>query len=103
MLHSQVRYNRSEHLFPSQEAPRVNNGHCINAEVLKAYHANEARERITNTKVGCALVVTLMPVGSLLDYFVYPDELWPFLGSRLLCSAIAALIWVFLFTEVGRR
>src|SRR5881394_2468684 len=44
-----------------------------------------------------------MPAGSLLDYFVYPDKLWPFLEIRLLCSAIAALIWGFLFTELGRR
>src|SRR5882724_5470964 len=56
-----------------------------------------------NTRVGCALVVFLMPAGSLLDYFVYPDKLWTFFALRLLCSATAAIIWAFLFTEIGAR
>ena len=83
---------------------------CVNsnqatadAEILKAYHAYEERERISNTKVGCALVVSLMPAGSLLDFFVYRDELLPFFYLRILCSACAALIWVSLFTERGRK
>src|SRR6185436_19391042 len=81
----------------------VNNGQSIKPEVLAAFDSYEARERITNTRVGCALVVTLMPAGSLLDCFVYPDKVWPFFVIRLLCSATAALIWGFLFTELGRK
>jgi len=75
----------------------------INPELLKAYRANETRERLINTKVGCALVVTLVPAGSLLDFFVYHDELRLFFVLRLLCSACAAIIWAFLFTDLGRR
>src|SRR5712691_8639430 len=75
----------------------------INTEVLAAYDENERRERLINTKVGCALVVSLMPAGSLLDYFVYPDKLGLFFAIRLVCSATAAIICVFLFTELGRR
>src|SRR5207302_2411385 len=41
--------------------------------------------------------------GSLLDAFVYPDELGPFFNIRLLCSAVAGLIWALLFTDLGRR
>ncbi len=73
------------------------------AEILQAFNAYEARERISNTKVGCALVVALMPAGSTLDYFVYRDELWPFFMIRLICSACAAGIWLYLFTELGRK
>lgn len=44
-----------------------------------------------------------MPAGSLLDYYVYPDKLWPFFCLRLVSSALAAVAWVFLFTDLGRR
>ncbi len=72
-------------------------------DVLKAFHAFEAHERIVNTKVGCLLVVSLMPAGTLLDYFVYPDKLWLFFKIRLVCSVSAGAIWAFLHTELGRR
>src|SRR6266849_1982144 len=78
-------------------------GSIQNPALRQAFQAYEAQQRIVNTKVGCALVVFLMPAGSLLDYFVYPDKLGSFLILRLLCSATAALIWAFLFTELGRR
>jgi signal transduction histidine kinase len=71
--------------------------------VYRAFRAYEALERIPNIKVGCALVVTLMPAGALLDYFVYPEQLWAFLEVRLVCSVIAALIWVFLYSRLGQR
>jgi signal transduction histidine kinase len=72
-------------------------------EVLKAFRSHEAEERITNTQIGCILVVTLMPAGTLLDKWVYPEHLWSFFQVRLICSAIAALIWVFLCTGLGKR
>jgi signal transduction histidine kinase len=73
------------------------------ADLLQAFKAYERQERLRNTKVGCILVVTLMPAGSFLDYFVYPDQLWPFLQLRLGCAAVAALIWGFLHTDLGRK
>ncbi len=72
-------------------------------ELRNAFTEYELRERIRNTKIGCFLVVTLMPAGSLLDYFVYPDQLWPFLQLRLWCAAIAGLIWGFLYRDLGKR
>jgi hypothetical protein len=74
-----------------------------NPEIAKAFEIHEAQQRITNTKVGCALVVTLMPAGSSLDYFVYRGEVVPFLVLRLICASIAALIWASLYYEIGRR
>ena len=71
-------------------------------ELLRAFRDYERQQRIANTKVGCMLVITLMPAGSLLDYFVYPDELWHFLFLRLAASAAAAIIYASLFTAVGR-
>lgn len=75
-----------------------------NETIRKAFLASEAQQRLGNTKVGCALVVFLMPAGSLVDSFVFPQQyFWPFLQLRLICSAIAAIIWVLLFTEQGKR
>src|SRR3954463_16817058 len=74
-----------------------------NAAVRQAYEAYERQQRIINTKVGSALVVFLMPAGTLLDWAVYPDHIFDFLTLRIVCSTAAALIWVFLFTELGKR
>ena len=76
-----------------------------NSETIRqAFLKSEAQQRLGNTKVGCALVVFLMPAGSLVDSFVFEEKwFWPFLQLRLICSAIAAVIWAFLFTEQGKR
>jgi len=71
--------------------------------IVAAYHVYEAQQRIRDTKVGCALVVTLMPLGSTMDYFFYRKELVPFFWMRLLCSAIAGAIWMLLFTDNGKQ
>ena len=47
-----------------------------------------------NAKVACALVIILMPAGIVLDYFVYPTQVWFFLQLRLLCSALTAVVLV---------
>src|SRR5262249_7795036 len=70
---------------------------------LQAFRAYEVQERIANTKAGCFLVVTLMPAGSLLDYYSYPDQLYNFLQLRLFCALLAAAIWAFLCTDLGRK
>jgi len=71
--------------------------------MLAAFATDQAEQRLANTKVGCALVVTLMPLGSTADYFVYPDKLAPFFWLRLACSAIAGIIWGLLYTAQGRK
>ena len=75
----------------------------VDAGILRAFQANEDQARLANTKVGCFLVVTLMPVGILLDLFVYPNQVAAFFKIRLLCSVLAAIVWVILFTDAGRK
>jgi two-component system sensor histidine kinase PhcS len=75
----------------------------VKPEVLKAFQVYETQERIANTRVGAILVVTLMPLGSTADFFVYRPKLLTFFVARLICTALAAGIWAFLFTEQGRR
>ncbi|MHB8521751.1 MAG: ATP-binding protein [Limisphaerales bacterium] len=72
-------------------------------QVLAAFRDYEHQARITNTRVGCFLVVALMPAGFSLDYFVYHDRLWAFFKLRLWCAAIAGTIWGALYTALGKR
>ncbi len=55
----------------------------MDAEMFETFRKNEAKQRLSNTRVGCLLVVFLMPAGSALDYFVYPDKLGLFFCLRL--------------------
>ncbi len=59
--------------------------------------------RIANSRVGTLLIVLLMPFGSVLDYFVYPEKLGFFFFLRVLCSAIALLFWWVLKGPIGLR
>jgi len=59
--------------------------------------------RISTSRVGCLLVVLLMPFGALLDYFVYPERLMFFFQLRFLCSAIVLGIWWGLSQPMGKR
>jgi signal transduction histidine kinase len=59
--------------------------------------------RISSSKVGCMLVVVLMPAGLTLDYFVYPQKLGLFLSLRIICSLLALALWGLLSTSFGRR
>src|SRR5438067_11347151 len=49
---------------------------------------------VRNSKVACGLVIALMPAGIFLDYFVYKQYLPQFLALRLMCSALATLVWL---------
>jgi len=52
--------------------------------------------RIRTSKMGCFLAFILMPAGSILDWFVYPELHGRFLILRLICSALAGLLWLLL-------
>ncbi|MCW5556639.1 MAG: response regulator [Verrucomicrobiae bacterium] len=72
-------------------------------EFRAAFAAEDCRERLRIGKLGCVLVILLMPVGVLLDAQVYPERLMPFLGLRLLCSVLACGLFALHFTSWGRR
>src|SRR5436190_2400464 len=71
--------------------------------LAKAFPEYENQQRVANAKVACVLAIFLMPMGSAVDYFVYPDELRAFFELRLLCSAILGMVWIFLSTKWGSR
>src|SRR5688572_27998517 len=72
-------------------------------EFREAYRKHERQERINTGKIAAALVVFLMPAGVLLDYFVYPAEVGRFLVLRLVCSALAGVLWYLHTTGAGQR
>jgi signal transduction histidine kinase len=75
----------------------------VSPEVWRAFRDYESAERVHNTKVGCVLVMTLMPAGIPMDFFVYPEKFWFFVTLRFWSAAVAAVIFASLFTEHGKR
>jgi len=59
----------------------------------EAYAAHDRAERLNTGRVAAALVVFLMPAGVILDYWVYEHDVRYFFYLRLLCSALAAVLW----------
>ena len=72
-------------------------------QIQAAFAVYERRVRIQNYKVGCIMALIFVPAGASLDYFVYPDKLAEFLGMRFLCSALLALVWCLLQSQIGIR
>jgi signal transduction histidine kinase len=59
--------------------------------------------RINNSRVGCILVMVLVPFGATLDFFVYPGQWIFFLKLRMLCSLLTMGIWWALSKTWGQR
>jgi signal transduction histidine kinase len=60
------------------------------------YEQYNRQVRIRNAKIASLLVIILMPIGSLLDWFVYPQLLIPFFALRIACSVATAATWLIL-------
>lgn len=73
------------------------------ADFDEAFSAEELKVRVNSCRVGCVLGFIFMPAGVVLDAFVYPDELLPFFGGRVLSAVLLAGIWALLATPLGRR
>ena len=80
------------------ESQIVKNSFQNNPEALKAYTEYERRTNIRNLHIGCYLVMTLMPAGYVLDYFIYPKKAAFFLTLRLICAFFGFVVWAALRT-----
>ena len=74
-----------------------------NPEVLRTYAAYEREITIKHLAFGCYLVMLLMPVGVVLDYYVYPDKVAYFLKLRLLSTLLAGVVWCILRTSLSQK
>jgi signal transduction histidine kinase len=73
------------------------------AELRHAFVRHDRQVIINNVQVGCLVGILLMPLGTLLDYFVYRSDVLPFLKLRLSCSLLIAVFWAVVMTPVGRK
>ncbi len=74
-----------------------------NPEALKAYQDYERSTNLRHLDIGCWLIMTLMPAGAILDYFVYPRKAPFFLVLRLICAACGAVVWLLLRTSIREK
>jgi two-component system sensor histidine kinase PhcS len=72
-------------------------------DLRKAFAAYDRQVILNNVKVGCLLGIALMPIGTVLDYFVYRDEVAFFLKLRLLCSLLIGLFWLVVASPFGAK
>lgn len=71
--------------------------------IKKAYAEADREMRLRQSKIGCVLLLILVPAGIALDYFVYPEHLPDFTLMRLLSDAFIALVLALLVSPWGRR
>ncbi|MCA8914426.1 MAG: response regulator [Planctomycetes bacterium] len=71
--------------------------------MLAAFKEDDRRQRVTHSKIGCVLALVLMPAGFVLDWFVYPNDLWLLFSGRLLCDVGVLAVLGLLFTSFGER
>ena len=72
-------------------------------EIARAYAENDRKVTVNNIQIGCIVGMVLMPAGVTLDWFVYKEWVWKFLGLRLLCSLLIGLFWLVVVSPWGRR
>jgi signal transduction histidine kinase len=64
------------------------------AAIRDAYATYTLSDSVRNSKVACMLVIVLMPIGYLMDHFVYPEMDEYLFILRLMTSAVTALFLV---------
>jgi two-component system sensor histidine kinase PhcS len=72
-------------------------------EIREAFVEYDRQVILNNVIVGCMIGIVLMPLGTLLDFFVYRDDVIYFLRLRLMCSLLIAIFWMIVITPFGRR
>ena len=72
-------------------------------EIQKAFAEYDRQAILNNVIIGCLLGAVLMPLGTLLDYIVYPKETVYFLKLRFLCSFLIGVFWTVVITPFGRK
>jgi signal transduction histidine kinase len=74
-----------------------------NREVHQAFADYDRHVTVNNFKVACLLGMLLMPAGTLLDRYVYPEAVGWFLQLRCISSLLIAIFLGALLTPLGRK
>jgi signal transduction histidine kinase len=72
-------------------------------EIRKAFAEYDRKVNLHNVQVGCVIGAVLMPVGTILDYWVYRSDLAYFLELRLFCAGLIGIFWAMAITSFGQR
>ena len=72
-------------------------------KLTERFRQSEIDLRVKHTRVGVVLTMILVPAGSSLDYFVYPERLSDFFLIRMVCDLVMIPIYVSLFFSFGWR
>ena len=75
----------------------------ISPEIIAAYREHDRELTIGKFRVACLLGFILVPAFNVLDHFAYQTKQTEFLILRLCCSALIALFYWVLRSQVGRR
>jgi signal transduction histidine kinase len=70
---------------------------------LGAFEESDRVVRLRYSKVAHALIIALVPAGAVLDWVVYPEHLWDFLGLRLAVAVLSALALAAHYTAFVRE
>jgi signal transduction histidine kinase len=62
-------------------------------EIQKAYEELNHHEYIRNAVFGSIVSIPLNLSCSVMDYYMYPDNMWAFFKVRVLCGLVTALVW----------
>jgi len=72
------------------------------SSIQAAYRDANRKRRIRESKIGASVGLVLVPMGGILDYFVYPHVFFEFLSWRLLCALAIWLILLLHYTKRGQ-
>jgi signal transduction histidine kinase len=72
-------------------------------EIRKAFAEYDRIVNLHNVQIGCVIGAVFMPVGTILDYWVYRPNLVYFLELRLLCAVLIGIFWAIAITSFGHR
>ncbi|MFQ5949602.1 MAG: sensor histidine kinase [Nitrospiria bacterium] len=75
----------------------------MDAALLSAYRAYLQKINIFRIRLACVLGCGLVPLFSILDYFIFPDQFIKFLMFRTGCALTLALLFGVTFTSTGKR
>ena len=73
------------------------------AGLRAAFVEHERQVRISTGRLACWLVILLMPLGTIADWQLYQDHMWPFFKLRLLCSFLVFGVWLLHSTPLARK
>ena len=74
-----------------------------NTEFQEAYEEQNKRDYISNATFGSIVSIPLNLSCSVMDHFMYHDQMWAFFKLRVACGILTALVWLWFVKGRGPR